>query len=175
MTAKYVLEYDGKSLINFRNFEFDSGSSHCYQWIDLKRFTISMPEADDHAILAALIGSTEFRDDYIGGGIDQEGICHGPYWRNRIDPDTYDQVDTTAAADLLERWMARCGSIPPALKDLVEKQVLEPIRRSTSRYILGKLDESAVNDYGFIHTEFHELFLIDRASNSTLLLVAADD
>ncbi|WP_227996092.1 hypothetical protein [Nocardia australiensis] len=175
MAAKYVLEYDRTSLVNFRDFEFDAGSSHCYQWIDVKRFNISEPESDDRAILAALVDSIQFRDDYIGGGVDPKGTRHGPYWRNRIDSDKYDPADTATAVDLLKRWTTRCGNIPPALQDAIEKQVLDPIRRSTSRYILGKLDGSAVNDYGFIHTEFHELFLIDRVSNSTLLVVAADD
>ncbi|QIS05972.1 hypothetical protein F5X71_29945 [Nocardia brasiliensis] len=46
---------------------------------------------------------------------------------------------------------------------------------ATSRYLLRDLGSSAVNDYGDLHREFHEIVLIDKKERSVLLTVLSDD
>ncbi len=46
---------------------------------------------------------------------------------------------------------------------------------ATNRYQLEDLGREAFHDWGGVHTDFHELILIDRAAGVLSLLVAADD
>lgn len=175
MKDENVIKYTGTSFINFREFDFENGSSHRFQWIDIKVFDLVSSESDNQTILAALIASTEYRDDYVGGGVDPEGTRHGPYWLDKIPVDAYEQVGEATAIELVERWMSECGTIPVELQESVDRQVFDPIRTATDHYVLKRLGKSAVNDYGDLHREFHEIVLIDRKARSALLVVASDD
>ncbi len=66
-------------------------------------------------------------------------------------------------------------ALPAGLVARLDEAVHTPVRRATSRYRLGSLPEDAEHDYGPIHGEFHELVLVDRATGTVVLLVAADD
>lgn len=145
------------------------------QWIDIKRFTITAPVGSDHDPLAALIGNEYFRDDYIGGGVDPVGVCHGPYWLERITPESYTPVSAESLVALVTRWVDQCGVVPDALRQVIEQEVFIPARAATTIMLLPRLGDSAVNDYGFIHTEFHEIVTIDTASRTLRLIAAADD
>ncbi|MET7773693.1 hypothetical protein [Nocardia sp. NPDC005366] len=175
MKSDNALEYAGKSFINFRDFDFEDRGKHRFRWIDAKKFELLVPEWTDWSILEALIAHAEFPDDYVGGGIDLEGLRHGPYWRARISPETYRQIEVQSALDVLESWLAGCGEIPAPLESEITRQIRDPIRTVTSCYLLGQLDSSASNDYADIHIEFHEFVAINRTENSVLLIVATDD
>ena len=170
-----IIRYNDSLFINFRDFDFGEEGNPCRQWIDIKKFDILVPTAEDQEVLTALIDNEYFRDDYIGGGVDPEGTRHGPFWTSHISPSSYEQRDQHSVADILNAWLARCGVLPPALVRAVDDRVIGPAIHASSVYVLRKLDAAAINDYGFIHTEFHEIVLIDRSSNSLLLVVAADD
>ncbi|WP_141692189.1 hypothetical protein [Nocardia brasiliensis] len=132
-------------------------------------------EADDREVLSDLIASVEYRDDYVGGGIDPSGIRHGPYWLDRISSEAYAAIDESAVIELLERWLHGCGSIPDQLREEIQREVVGPVRTATSRYVLEDLGVSAINDYGDLHREFHEIVLIDRRGRRVLLVVMTDD
>lgn len=170
-----IIRYDDSLFINFRDFDFGAEGNPCRQWIDIKEFDILVPTAEDQEVLAALIDNEYFRDDYIGGGVDPDGTRHGPFWTVHISPSSYERQDHHSVADILNAWLAKCGALPPALVRAVDDRVIDPSIHATSVYVLRKLDSAAINDYGFIHTEFHEIVLIDRSSNILLLVVAADD
>lgn len=170
-----IVLYDNSLFINFRDFDFGADGNPCRQWINIKKFDILVHTAEDQEILAALIDNEHFRDDYIGGGVDPDGTRHGPFWTGRISPSSYEQQDHHSVADILNAWLAKCGMLPSALVRAVDDRVIGPVIHATSVYVLRKLDAAAINDYGFIHTEFHEIVLIDRSRNSLLLVVAADD
>ncbi len=76
---------------------------------------------------------------------------------------------------LLTRWIDQCGVVPDALRQVIDRNVFEPARTATDIVTLSGLDSSAVNDYGFIYTEFHEIVTIDTTGGSLRLIVAADD
>ncbi|MGQ4601049.1 hypothetical protein [Nocardia sp. R6R-6] len=173
--AGHVLSYNGQSFINFRDFEFDAESSHRFQWIDLKKFDLSAVASDDKSILNALIASDEFKDDYVGGGVDPQGTRHGPYWLDRISADSYRLVGESTVVGILEKWVGRCGNAPRQLQESIGHQLFSPASAASSRYVLDDLGKSATNDYGDIHIEFHEIVLIDRTAQSVLLAVASDD
>lgn len=175
MQTSANLEYEGSSFINFRDFDFEDGGNPMRQWIDIKRFTITAPAGSDHDLLAALIGNEYFRDDYIGGGVDRAGTRHGPYWIDRIIPESYTSVSVESVVALVTRWVDQCGVVPDALRQVIEREVFVPARAATSIMLLPRLGDLAVNDYGFIHTEFHEIITIDTTSRTLRLTVAADD
>ncbi|AFU05060.1 hypothetical protein O3I_035565 [Nocardia brasiliensis ATCC 700358] len=170
-----VVDYRERLFTNFREFEFGAGGSHCFQWIDSKEFALAAAEADDREVLSDLIASVEYRDDYVGGGIDPSGIRHGPYWLDRISSEAYAAIDESAVIELLERWLHGCGSIPDQLREEIQREVVGPVRTATSRYVLEDLGVSAINDYGDLHREFHEIVLIDRRGRRVLLVVMTDD
>ncbi|MBF6124168.1 hypothetical protein [Nocardia brasiliensis] len=170
-----IVDYRRRLLTNFRDFKFEDGSSHCFQWLDSKEFALMTGSVDDWSILSDLTASVEYRDDYVGGGADPKGIRHGPYWIDRISSESYAAIDVSAVIELLERWVQRCGSIPDRLREAIRRRVIEPAYSATSRYLLEDLGTSAVNDYGDLHREFHEIVLIDRPGRRVLLVVMSDD
>ncbi|WP_344458520.1 hypothetical protein [Actinocorallia aurantiaca] len=169
-----VLSYHDQAFINFRGFAFDSGA-HGFRWVDIKCFRLSMPDTDDMTLLRSLIGQEQFRDDYAGGGVDAEGIRHGPYWVDRIGVDDYVAVTNSTAVDALASWARLHGSVPDALNETLELEVFAPLRQATSSYQLKELARTSLHDWGGVHTEFHEFVSIDRMTHRVLLIVAADD
>lgn len=159
--------------INFRDFDFGEGS-HGYRWIDAKRFQLSPEALDDRDILAALIAHPQFRDTYDGAGV-QDWPRHGQWWLDHIAPDAYATVDSETAVDVVHSWANQHGEVPESLASRLRQEIYTPIRKATSRYLLGQLPEDAFHDYGPIHIDYHELVLIDRPAATLTLLVAADD
>ncbi|MFK0182527.1 hypothetical protein ACIQVR_42005 [Streptomyces xanthochromogenes] len=159
--------------INFRDFDFGEGS-HGRRWIDTKRFQLSAESLDDREVLAALIAHPQFRDTYDGAGV-QDWPRHGQWWLDRITPDAYDIADAEPAVDVIRCWAIQHGDVPESLASRLRQEIYTPIRKATSRYLLGQLPEDAFHDYGPIHIDYHELALIDRPAATLTLLVAADD
>ena len=120
-------------------------------------------------------GEEHFRDDHIGSGVDPSGTRHGPYWIDRITPDTYTPASADSVIALVTRWVDQCGVIPDVLRRTLDQEVFRPARTTTRVVTLPRLDNSAVHDYGFIHTEFHEIVTIDSTHRMLRLIVAADD
>lgn len=141
----------------------------------MKEFRIHDPYASDQQILLAITRAEEFRDDYIGAGIDPASDHHGPYWLDHITPVSYTLTSADSTKEILRKWIGNCGIIPSSLQLEVEKKIFQPIHDAASLYVLNDLDQSAINEFGFIHTEFHEVISIDRDKQSVMLIVAADD
>ncbi|MGI5154412.1 hypothetical protein [Microbispora sp. CA-102843] len=170
-----TLAYRDQTFINFRDFRFDSPTGHAFRWVDVKRFDLPRSDLGDDWLLTALIGHVAFRDDYAGGGVEAEGLRHGPYWLRHITPARYGQIDQEHANELLHGWTEQFGALPPALAARLEREVYPWVAAATSRYQLEDLGHEAFHDWGGVHTDFHELVLIDRTAGVLLLLVAADD
>ncbi|WP_433663190.1 hypothetical protein ACQPW1_14245 [Nocardia sp. CA-128927] len=132
-------------------------------------------EVDDRATLDALINQVEYRDDYVGGGVDPAGTRHGPYWLDRLSPDVYEPVTGQNVVEIVREWLAECGTVPRELEDTIQRQVFDSVMGSANSYVLRDLDKSAINDYGDVHTEFHEIVVIDRTAQKVRLIVASDD
>ncbi len=64
--------------------------------------------------------------------------------------------------------------MPTPLAETFEEQLYAPIRNATSLYGLKELGEDEFHDF-VVHGEFYELVVIDRASSTLSLVVAADD
>jgi len=159
--------------INFRDVDFARGS-HGYRWVDAKRFRLPSEVLDDRDVLAALISHPHFRDTYDGAGV-QDWPRHGQWWLDRITPDSYEAVGAETAVDVIHSWASRHGDVQEPLAARLRQEIYTPIRKATSRYLLGQLPRDAFHDYGPIHIDYHELVLVDRPSATLTLLVAADD
>ncbi|MEN3536295.1 hypothetical protein AAH991_14355 [Microbispora sp. ZYX-F-249] len=170
-----TLAYRDQTFVNFRSFRFDVPAGHAFRWVDIKRFDLPRSDPGDDWLLTALIGHTAFRDDYAGGGVEPEGLRHGPYWLRHITPARYIQIDEEHANGLLRGWAGQYGELPPDLAVRLEREVYLPLAAATSRYRLEDLGHEAFHDWGGVHTDFHELILIDRMAGVLSLLVAADD
>ena len=170
-----TLAYRNQIFINFRGFRFDSPAGHAFRWVDVKRFDLPGSDPGDEWLLTTLIGHVAFRDDYAGGGVEAEGLRHGPYWLRQITPARYVQIDEERANELLRGWAEQFGALPPALTARLEREVYLLLTAATSRYQLEDLGHEAFHDWGGVHADFHELILIDRTAGVLSLLVAADD
>jgi hypothetical protein len=170
--ASAVVHLDSP-FINFRDFDFGEGS-HGYRWVNVKRFQLSSEALDDRDVLAVLIAHPQFRDTYDGAGV-QDWPRHGQWWLDRITPDAYETVDAATAVDTIHSWANQHGAVPESLASRLRQEIYTPIRKATSRYLLGQLPEDAFHDYGPIHIDYHELVLIDHPAATLTLLVAADD
>lgn len=168
-----VLVHLDSSFINFRDFDFGE-RPHGHRWVDTRRFWVSSGGRDDRDVLAALIEHPQFRDTYDGAGV-QDWPRHGPWWLDRITPDTYERVDADTAVAVLHSWANQHGDVPEPLTARLREEIYTPIHHATSRHLLGRLPEDAFHDYGPIHIDYHELVLIDRPATTLTLIVAADD
>ncbi|WP_280425880.1 hypothetical protein [Nocardia carnea] len=175
MQTSANLEYQGTSFINFRDFDLPEGGNPSRQWIDIKQFAITGTPPADRELLSALIGDQHFRDDYLGGDVDPAGTRHGPYWIDRISADSYLPASADSVTTLVTEWVDQCSVVPDALRQVIDRKVFGPARTATHIVVLPRLDASAVNDYGFIHTDFHEIITIDTTGRTLRLIVAADD
>lgn len=170
------LTHTDSAFINFRDHGLadvlDHGFDHGFRWINLKRFGYPASAADEREVLAALIADVQFRDDYAGGGVDPDGLRHGPYWTRNITPDAYRAVTEADVSRTLRAW---AGPLPRTLDDTVDDAVHATLRAATSCYELLDLGREAFHDWGGVHGEFHEFVVIHRPSASLALIVAADD
>ncbi|MEV0359687.1 hypothetical protein AB0H71_26880 [Nocardia sp. NPDC050697] len=166
------LDYRSSEFVNFRHYTFDADGHHAYRWVNSKRYSLREPGSRDE-ILRDLIATTEYRDGYIGGGVDPDGQIHGPYQLSAISPDSYREVGRDEAEAIVRRWLATAGTVPAELLNALEPVIFEPIRAAHSIHELKRLGAAAVCSYGEIHLEFHELVLVD--DTSVRMIVAADD
>ncbi|WP_369214068.1 hypothetical protein [Streptomyces flavofungini] len=171
-TATTLVHLDSP-FINFRDHDFGAGS-HGYRWVNVKRFRLASGTGSDRDVLAALIAHPQFRDTYDGGGV-QDWPRHGQWWLERITPDTYESIGADAATELVRAWAAQHGDVPESLLARLGQELYTPLRQATACYVLGHLPEEAQHDYGPLHTDYHELVLIDRRTSTVTLAVAADD
>ncbi len=169
-----VIDYCDQTDVNFRSFAFDDPRDHGFRWVDLKRFRLRAEPPADELVLRALMGDDHFADGYSGGGPNPAGGIHGPYRLARIASDSYEHVDAEAAIDEVDGWARQYGRLPASLAEALEEQVYAPIRKATGLFRLKDLGEAAFHDF-VVHGEFHELVLIDRATNALTLVVAGDD
>ncbi|MFD4434148.1 hypothetical protein [Nocardia sp. NPDC058497] len=169
------MKYIGMKFINFRDYDFEPGGRHCFQWVDVRTFMIPDSAANDDAVIDEVLRTVEYRDDYVGGGIDVDGIRHGPYWISSLSPSSFDLIDHKDAVDVLDRWLQNCGLVPAALRAELGSSVNDALAGADSIYLLKDLGDSAKNDYGNLHMEFHELMAIDRSAKVVSLIVLTDD
>ncbi|MFF0476390.1 hypothetical protein [Streptomyces sp. NPDC004284] len=147
---------------------------HGYRWVDGKsfRFPRNVPDGE---LLAALVAHEQFRDDYAGGGIDPEGIRHGPYWRGNVTARAYEPIGNSEALRTLRAWTDRHGSVPESLEEALASAVCAVIDTATHCYHLRDLGPRAFHDWGGVHMDFHEYVAVDHERSLLTLLVAADD
>lgn len=169
------MDYRGQVFINFRDYAFADRDAHGHRWVDIKRFGLRSPSADDATLLQALVRHEQFRDDYAGGGVVADGTRHGPYWLECVTPRSFEPIDAPATVDVLRMWADQYGDVPESLQASLDAEVFGRIRRATSRYRLKDLGRGAFHDWGGVHGDFHEFVLIDRTALGLSLVVAADD
>ncbi|MER6171121.1 hypothetical protein [Streptosporangium sp. NPDC001681] len=167
-----TLTYQDQTFINFREFDFEG---HAFRWVDIKRFVLYRPDTDDAHLLAELIGHEQYRDDYAGGGVETDGLRHGPYWLRNLSPAAYVHIDEVSANAILRGWAEQFDPLPAELSARLENEIHSLVAEATERYRLKDLGREAFHDWGGVHIDFHELVLIDRAAGTLSLLVAADD
>jgi hypothetical protein len=167
MTATAGLRHLDRVFLNFGNQTF--------QWVDVRRFTLPAPAADDATILALLIGHQQYGDDYAGGEPGGDPLRHGPYRRDRITPGRFDAISPASAEQQLRSWAGRSAPVPERLLPELERVVYQPLRSADAIHRLRDPDPADRHDWGGVHQEFHELALIDRPNHILTLVVAADD
>ncbi|BCJ46834.1 hypothetical protein GCM10010168_36440 [Actinoplanes ianthinogenes] len=158
---------DAHTFINFRN--------GTYQWVDVQHFRRAQSPAAGHdrELLAALTGHSLFGHDYGGGEAGDDPDRHGPYWRARITPDSYEQAAPEAAEQLLRSWAEQHAPVSRAIRSDLETHLHATLRAAETLYRLRGLGREAFHDWGGVHVEFHEFVAL--TPTHLTLIVAADD
>ena len=158
--------HTGSVFINFRNLE-------C-QWVDIKKFALPAGVADRTA-LAMLISHEQYGDNYAGGEPGDDPQRHGPYWRDRVDPMTFEPGKPAVEEERIRVWATQHGEPSAEIGRLLEDEVYQPFHAADVLYRLTDLGSAAFHDWASVHTEFHELVVIRRDVGQLVLVVAADD
>ncbi|MFD7734132.1 hypothetical protein ACFV6F_27595 [Kitasatospora phosalacinea] len=168
------LDFIERTFVNFRDHPFPDGRGHGFRWVDLKSFRFAR-DCRDQDLLTAVVAHEQFRDDYAGGGVDPDGLRHGPYWLNVISPDEYQPVSCDRTALVLEEWVKQYGGLPNSLEDALDATLRAAVNSASRLYCLRDLGSDAFHDWGGVHGEFHEFVAVDDDRQALTLLVAADD
>ncbi|WP_418955512.1 hypothetical protein [Streptomyces tritici] len=173
---EYALTHEGTAFLNFRHYPFRGAYAHAYRWVDVKRLRLPAEPRTDRELLTALIAHEQFRDDYAGGGVEPDGIRHGPYWLSRVTPEAYEPIAAEAAERALRDWADQYEPVPEELAaDLRRETSSDTWPTADGVYRLSGLGEDAYHDWGPVHGEYHEFVVLDRRARRLTLLVAADD
>ncbi|WP_319461395.1 hypothetical protein [Micromonospora sp. RTP1Z1] len=116
-----------------------------------------------------------YGDDYAGGEPGTDPTRHGPYRRDRITAASFGPCEATTSESHLRTWAEQDAELQDETQVELERELYAPLRAATAVYRLRDLGKAAFHDWGGVHNEFHELVLIDRATNLLTLVVAADD
>jgi hypothetical protein len=161
-----LLVHDSHTFINFAN--------GTYQWADVHRFRLLVGRDDhDRAILAALIGHDVFGNNYASRP-GNDAARHGPYWRARVEPSSYEPFAAQRAEQRLRAWAERHAPLREVTRRQLEHDVYWPLRLADAVYRLRDLGTESLHDWSGVHDEFHEFVWMHNAGWLTLL-VAADD
>ncbi|MFJ4539914.1 hypothetical protein ACIP39_28695 [Streptomyces tibetensis] len=170
----HELAHEESAFINFRRYVADP-KEHGFRWVDIKQLRFSAESVADRALLAALIGHEQFRDDYAGGGVLPDGPRHGPYWLRVITPHLYESIGREKAVQILREWVDPLWDVPTELEANLQREVFARLAAAEVIYYLSELGDEAIHDWGRVHDYFHEFVLIDRSAGRITLIVAADD
>ena len=80
-----------------------------FMWIQLTHFAIETAE-DDRSLLASLIASPTYAQDYTGSFdaaavVADEPAVHGRWWRSSIHPEVFTPWSASNAESLIQDWM----------------------------------------------------------------------
>jgi hypothetical protein len=169
-----------------------------YTWVDIRRFRILDAASGDTVLLAALIQHPQYRDDYLGKGLEAaaDGERHGPYWLSAIGPEAFQPIQADDGRLLLQRWADESVSHAISMYDSAIEHGIRPADpRPSPEVFQERLDarvypclvgdivqlpdmrDQAEHDYGWILglQGFHEFLAIDREAGTLTLVVATDD
>lgn len=178
-TADRALRYEEPS----RDVKLDSGT---FQWVELRKFHIADPLADDAGLIESLLAHRAYRVTFWDGQqLGDEQIyrrsVHGPYPLSRIHPGLFEPVDAEGADAALFQWANDQDWNPPWAGQSAEtmarlrEEVCALFRRGKV-YQLTQLTEDDYEEYTPIGwLGFVEFVVIDRDAGELHLVVAADD
>lgn len=177
------LRFLGRTFVNFRDYAFAEPGAQAFRWCDVKTFALPAGAAAgaaadasaDGELLAALVAHEQFRDDYAGGGVEPEGLRHGPYWLSLLPASSYRPVTAAEALPVLRGWATQFGPVPAELDADLDAALYGVVEAADRCYHLPDLGTDAFHDWGGVHCDFHEYVAVDTARSRLTLLVAADD
>ncbi|WP_405496120.1 hypothetical protein [Nocardia sp. NBC_00511] len=165
------IAFDHEQLIHL-----DSGP---YHWVSLKAFTITASRSDKD-LIAAMIRHPQYRDNYAGGGPDDQSSpsLHGPYRLDLISADSFIHLSSTTAQLSLRQWAERASRTVSATVQTELDRLVYPVLTNSAVFELPSLGQDAQHDWGGVVgaiNGFHELVAINRPGRVMTLVVAADD
>lgn len=173
-------------MLTLRDFALVRMDPGTYMWVDIKTFAITSAATDDE-LLAALMATPAYRDDYCSpfdpAPMDYPGAPrHAKWWLDRLAPSMFTRVAAEHAVDIVTSWAVdqewSAGYTGPsdetryALRDEVFS-----LFAGGDVFELRPPGGEAFHDYGSVVgcTGYHEFAVIDRESGVLHLIVAADD
>lgn len=157
-----------------------------YMWVDLKTFVITAA-ATDAELLAALMATSAYRDDYCSpfdpARMDYPGASrHANWWLARLAPSMFtrvaadDAVDTVTSWAVDQEWSDGYTGPTDETRDTLRDEVLS-LFAGGDVFELRPPGDEAFHDFGGIVgcSGYHEFVVIDRGSRVLHLIVAADD
>jgi hypothetical protein len=156
-----------------------------FMWIQLTHFAIEATD-DDRSLLASLIASPAYAQDYTGSStwaaaVVTEPAVHGRWWRSSIHPGLFTPWTASDAESLIQDWADHAWTTdpdfrqPPAAQQRL--QDVYALLRSGDLYKLDNPEAEDEHEYGYVTggMGFHEFVVIDRNRRSVHVVVAADD
>jgi hypothetical protein len=155
-----------------------------FMWIRLTHFAIETAE-DDRSLLASLIASPAYAQDYTGSSdfaavVTGEPAVHGRWWRSSIHPELFTPWTASDAESLIQDWTGNWTydldyRPPPAVQRRL--QDVYDLLRSGDLYKLDNPGAENEHEFGCVTggMGFHEFVVIDRNRRSVHVVVASDD
>lgn len=146
-----------------------------YRWISVKRFRVpEHPDWTSADVVATLIAHPAYWDTYTGGD-DIVPNVHGPYRLDAIRVDSYQLVDVSTAAAILDGWLMQYGEVSDEQIEGDIGEVHRLIRDADIRLYLPDLGKEAQHETGWIlHSGFVEFVIIGPVDLLALVVASGD-
>jgi hypothetical protein len=150
-----------------------------YDWVDVKQFSFTPPNAATEALLSALLADPAYRDHYAAPAEHDQGehTLHGPYRVEAITAASFHECAVDEPIQTIRQFARRDATEREAEARVAKVDAkIEPLLRGATRALrLLELDESGQHDWGWVIDDFTEFVVIDDATADLLLVVAGED
>jgi hypothetical protein len=156
---------------------------HTFMWVQLTRF--GMTPGNDQDVLAALIASPGYDDDYASplhvGEERNEPAVHGRWRLSAIHTGMFEPTTAATAEARIRSWVDDQPWNDPTYRQPAEVhlrlQKVYDLLRTGDLYTLRNPREESMHVYGSStgHLGFHEFVVINRVAGAVHVVVASDD
>lgn len=164
--------------VNYELVNFTPSKLFDDRWFDIRSWSFDSSLTDEQ-LISNLVTGQWYGDAYWSPWDmkpDSGSPRHGPYLRDSISRESFQEISAEDALVRLNRWIFELGDIEKELIRKIENRVLFRFSEKSKFYYLN-VSNLALEEPPLVFRQggFHEFLIINREKSELTLLVATDD